>query len=275
MVTSTGSFAIGDSAGCTDSVHTKYVPPALSGTVAELKQSIEATIDERERFDPTWLEKILFHVLPTRRSEWREKERRKILLEALPCAKTQPLIAFALVAGNVEVIEFLLGAGASPNGSLPGRRPVFFDCGENAYLSGYFKQDMKKAILGLKVLLDYGGDLNFVDSEGRTVLTNCRDLELLKFYLSRGADLRANLHLRSDGGGYYTALSLAVLEAVGEHGIRKSASNNPRYNAVERVNLFVQLLGNNSIEGTKRNITCAICVRASSVRRAVMTSRRS
>ncbi|KAK7048057.1 ANK-REP-region domain-containing protein [Favolaschia claudopus] len=85
---------------------------------------------------------------------------------------------FAVGTDNLELVQFLLSAGADPNLCVGGSIPLF-NAAQN------YSDDLDIA----ETLLAAGADLNKEDGNLRNVLFSCTDIVPLEFFLKRGVDV--------------------------------------------------------------------------------------
>jgi len=114
-----------------------------------------------------------------------------------------PLMRAAL-AGDVELSKLLLSYGADPKVLSSDRESVLEAATATAFINGYHRQRSPAERLELvKLLVEMGLDVNHADNYGITPLmgaANQGDLEVVKYLVSKGADLGAHdLGKKNDG----------------------------------------------------------------------------
>lgn len=114
-----------------------------------------------------------------------------------------PLMRAAL-AGDVELAKLLLSYGADAKVLSSDRESVLEAATATAFINGYHRQRSPAERLELvKLLVEMGLDVNHADNYGITPLmgaANQGDLEVVKYLVSKGADLGAHdLGKKNDG----------------------------------------------------------------------------
>ncbi len=110
----------------------------------------------------------------------------------------------AALAGDVELSKLLLSHGADPKIISKDRETVLMAACGTGFINGYHRQRTPAERLELvKMLVDMGQDINAADNYGITplmVAANLGDLEIVKYLISKGADLTAHdLGKKNDG----------------------------------------------------------------------------
>jgi ankyrin repeat protein len=110
----------------------------------------------------------------------------------------------AALAGDVELARLLLAHGADPNIISKDRETVLMAACGTGFINGYHRQRSPAERLELvKVLVELGGDINAADNYGITplmVAANLGDIEIVRYLISKGADLAAHdLGKKNDG----------------------------------------------------------------------------
>ncbi len=110
----------------------------------------------------------------------------------------------AALAGDVELAKLLLAHGADPHIISKDRETTLMAACGTGFINGYHRQRAPAERLELvKLLIDLGEDVNAADNYGITplmVAANLGNLEIVKFLVSKGADLGAHdLGKKNDG----------------------------------------------------------------------------
>jgi ankyrin repeat protein len=110
----------------------------------------------------------------------------------------------AALAGDVELAKLLLAHGADPHIVSKDRETTLMAACGTGFINGYHRQKTSAERLELvKLLIDLGEDVNAADNYGITplmVAANLGDLEIVKYLVSKGADLAAHdLGKKNDG----------------------------------------------------------------------------
>jgi len=110
----------------------------------------------------------------------------------------------AALAGDVELARLLLAHGADPNIISKDRETVLMAACGTGFINGYHRQRSPAERLELvKLLVELGGDINAADNYGITplmVAANLGDIEIVRYLISKGADLGAHdLGKKNDG----------------------------------------------------------------------------
>src|SRR5581483_3694086 len=110
----------------------------------------------------------------------------------------------AALAGDVELARLLLAHGADPHIISKDRETTLMAACGTGFINGYHRQRSPAERLELvKLLVDLGEDVNAADNYGITplmVAANLGDIEIVKYLISKGADLGAHdLGKKNDG----------------------------------------------------------------------------
>ena len=110
----------------------------------------------------------------------------------------------AALAGDVELAKLLLAYKADPHILSKDRETTLMAACGTGFINGYHRQKTSAERLELvKLLIDLGEDVNAADNYGITplmVAANLGDVEIVKYLVSRGADLAAHdLGKKNDG----------------------------------------------------------------------------
>ena len=110
----------------------------------------------------------------------------------------------AALAGDVELARLLLAHGADPHISSKDRETTLMAACGTGFINGYHRQRSPAERLELvKLLIELGEDVNAADNYGITplmVAANLGDIEVVKYLISKGADLGAHdLGKKNDG----------------------------------------------------------------------------
>jgi uncharacterized protein len=110
----------------------------------------------------------------------------------------------AALAGDVELAKLLLAHGADPHIISKDRETTLMAACGTGFINGYHRQRTPAERLELvKLLVERGEDVNAADNYGITplmVAANLGDIEIVKYLISKGADLDAHdLGKKNDG----------------------------------------------------------------------------
>jgi uncharacterized protein len=110
----------------------------------------------------------------------------------------------AAIAGDVELARLLLAHGADPHIISKDRETTLMAACGTGFINGYHRQRSPADRLELvKLLIESGEDVNAADNYGITplmVAANLGDIEIVKYLISKGADLGAHdLGKKNDG----------------------------------------------------------------------------
>jgi ankyrin repeat protein len=136
-----------------------------------------------------------------------------VLIDSTPRARMRegsPRLVYATslmraaLAGDVELAKLLLAHGADPHIISKDRETTLMAACGTGFINGYHRQRTPAERLELvKLLIDLGEDVNAADNYGITplmVAANLGDIEVVKYLISKGADLGAHdLGKKNDG----------------------------------------------------------------------------
>ncbi|MBZ5674997.1 MAG: ankyrin repeat domain-containing protein [Acidobacteriia bacterium] len=110
----------------------------------------------------------------------------------------------AALAGDVELARLLLAHGADPHIISKDRETTLMAACGTGFINGYHRQRSPADRLELvKLLIELGEDVNAADNYGITplmVAANLGDIEIVRYLISKGADLGAHdLGKKNDG----------------------------------------------------------------------------
>jgi ankyrin repeat protein len=110
----------------------------------------------------------------------------------------------AALAGDIELAKLLLAHGADPHVASKDRETTLMAASGTGFVNGYHRQRTSGERLELvKLLVELGEDVNAADNYGITplmVAANLGDIEIVKYLISKGADLNAHdLGKKNDG----------------------------------------------------------------------------
>jgi ankyrin repeat protein len=110
----------------------------------------------------------------------------------------------AALAGDIELVKLLLAHGADPHIISSDRETTLMAACGTGFINGYHRQRSPAERLEVvKLLIDLGEDVNAADGYGITplmVAANLGDIEIVKYLISKGADLGAHdLGKKNDG----------------------------------------------------------------------------
>jgi uncharacterized protein len=110
----------------------------------------------------------------------------------------------AALAGDVELAKLLLAHGADPHIISKDRETTLMAASGTGFINGYHRQRTPAERLELvKLLVELGEDVNAADNYGITplmVAANLGDIEVVRYLISKGADLGAHdLGKKNDG----------------------------------------------------------------------------
>jgi ankyrin repeat protein len=196
------------------------------------------------------------------------------LINSTPRARMRegsPRIVFATAlmraafSGDVELAKLLLSHGADPNIISTDRETTLMAACGTGFINGYHRQRSPAERLELvKLLIDMGQDVNAADNYGITplmVAANLGDLEIVKYLVSKGADLGAHdLGKKNDGAFGSSVEPLMPIDYA--IGVGTFVPNNAVIMHTDVMNYMAQEMKKRGIkhttsECTLRGFTCA------------------
>jgi uncharacterized protein len=110
----------------------------------------------------------------------------------------------AAFSGDIELVKLLLAHGADPHIQSSDRETTLMAASGTGFINGYHRlRPPAERLEVVKLLIDLGEDVNAADSYGITplmVAANLGDIEVVKYLISKGADLAAHdLGKKNDG----------------------------------------------------------------------------
>lgn len=233
---STKAMAIGDATGgCVAPTieNSPLLKAAAFGAPADVMREVEAEIEVASK-NVNLQTRLRFSLSKNFRDEWRAKKQTEIVNSPMKCTN-EWILDYAVAAGNVSVVRWLLDVGANPNAkSLEGN--IFTRCIKDPTLNGLGKYSTDsvgniKRLEALDLILSRGGDLK----QTHSALYACKDLEVVSFYILRGA----NLSPPTEFDKKFYPLQLAVNDALMGDAWKKG---------LERIKVFAKH-GANDIRG--------------------------
>lgn len=220
------AHAIGDSGGCSDFDRQPLGKALKVGTPQEVEAAIQIAVDRNApRFSPTYSRQTA--ILDLIQASYKERP---------PCAPN-PLLLYALDAGNVEVVRYLLDAPFGQKIQVP--QYVLFHCQTHWDITPEGREARRRAY---SVLFDR----KVVDVQllrnGVSVLGRCAEPELVSLYLENGA--RPDVDVRR-ATGTVNYLEMAMYDALTFDEDSNTAKD---LHALERIRLFSKYMPA-SIEG--------------------------
>lgn len=180
------SVAIGDSGGgC--SFDSEYARILGLGSIADVESHVSTRISRRAEYLDRQ-QKRAFQANPALLQAWRDDARRKMLHEQVSCDLAFPL-DYAVGAGNLELVRWLLDSGVDPNGrSADGRRNVFTRCNAGGYgapvgLSN--EQALARRLEAYRMLVERGANIHALDPFH--AIYGCLNKEMLPLLKQLGA----------------------------------------------------------------------------------------
>lgn len=170
-------------------------------------------------------------------------ERPELIAVSLQCASSGglQLLDFAVAAGNLPNVKFLLAHGASPLGETAYHHDtLFMRCidissvfvhrrkGDGANSTRIFippAVNAEKRNKAYELLLAAGADINYQNKEGLSPLHRCNDPEVLQWFLSHGANPELKAKPSSDPISNVGATPL-------QYRLNNTPSGNPRYDTL-------------------------------------------
>jgi len=172
----------------------------------------------------------------------------------------------AALAGDVELARLLLAHGADPHIISKDRETTLMAACGTGFINGYHRQRSPAERLELvKLLVDLGEDVNAADNYGITplmVAANLGDIEIVKYLISKGADLGAHdLGKKNDGAFGSSVEPLMPIDYA--IGVGTFVPNNAVIMHTDVMNLMAEEMKKRGIkhttsECTLRGFTCAL-----------------
>ena len=172
----------------------------------------------------------------------------------------------AALAGDVELARLLLAHGADPHIISKDRETALMAACGTGFINGYHRQRSPADRLELvKLLIDLGEDVNAADNYGITplmVAANLGDIEIVKYLISKGADLGAHdLGKKNDGAFGSSVEPLMPIDYA--IGVGTFVPNNAVIMHRDVMDLMAQEMKKRGIEHTTsectlRGFTCAL-----------------
>ena len=172
----------------------------------------------------------------------------------------------AALAGDLELAKLLLAHGADPRIASKDRETTLMAASGTGFINGYHRQRSPAERLELvKLLVDMGLDVNAADNYGITplmVAANLGDAEIVKYLISKGADLGAHdLGKKNDGSFGSSVEPLMPIDYA--IGVGTFVPNNAVIIHHEAMNLMAEEMKKRGIkhttsECTLRGFTCAL-----------------
>jgi uncharacterized protein len=172
----------------------------------------------------------------------------------------------AALAGDVELAKMLLSYGAKPDIISSDRETTLMAACGTGFINGYHRQRSPAERLELvKLLVDMGQDVNAADNYGITplmVAANLGDLEVVKYLVSKGADLGAHdLGKKNDGAFGSSVEPLMPIDYA--IGVGTFVPNNAVIMHTDVMNYIAEEMKKRGIkhttsECTLRGFTCAL-----------------
>ena len=224
------ALAIGGAGCATPSLqNSPLLRAAVEGTPQDIQREIETIADRddesRDIKTPRW-----FFMSEKSRAEWRSRrraeitpiKRAEIINSPVYCSAGEWLLDYAVAAGNVSVVRWLLDAGANPNAESSGEN-IFTRCISNPKESGVENslansQTTAKRFEALDLVISRGGDLK----GSYSALYKCKKPELISFYISRGADLSPPTKYRTKYSPLQYAIESALFGRMWDKGMERT-----------------------------------------------------
>jgi hypothetical protein len=220
------AHAVGDSGGCLELDRQPLGKALREGTPQDAEAAIQQWVDhDAPRFSLSYSrERAILNLIQA------SYEKRP------PCAPNS-LLYYALDAGNVEVVRYLLGTPLGVKPRVP--RYILFHCNAEWDITPEKREARRRAYTLLF-------ERNVVDvhalRDGVSVLEVCMEPELVSLYLEHGARPDVDLDQVT---GRINYLEMAMLDALQ---IDEDSSTAKRLHALERIKLFSRYMPA-SIEG--------------------------
>jgi hypothetical protein len=228
---SISALAIGDSAGGCGIHRTPENSPLLKAAIDGSPADIAREVDiEADRYTESAIAKMrqsgelgtrlrLFlskRALAKWKNAKRVEQRSVVLNSPVYCSSGGWLLEYAVAAGNVPVVRWLLDAGADPNAQTSNDN-IFTRCIPNPRkvsrpISSSETESISSRLEALDLVISRGGDLKRPVGFGETALDLCHDPELLPFYISRGAELSP----RWSDNKFFHPMQSAISDALGD-----------------------------------------------------------
>lgn len=176
------------------------VTPAAIGTPEALMVVVETELDKEESSLPS-SQRRRFRSDVQERLAWRNDRKKHLLSDHLRNGNYGTLLDYAVAAGNLGVVQFLLDSGVTFADS--DQETIFHRC-INIGTTGIWNKEAGRSFeskdvplesrkKAMKMVLQRGGDLDALNRHGYAPLRTCRDQAILDFYIEQGADLTAGL----------------------------------------------------------------------------------
>ena len=211
------ALAIGDSGGCGNVRNSPLGKAVIGGTPEEVVLAIREFITNQERDRKHW------DRLETRRKnkapfDWQERMTRLVIEGNYPpgfCGLGS-LLRIAANAGNVEVVSYFLEPpiSADPNDAFIKTQngtilsTIFMDCQHNSRMTD--SQRERRLMAFQRLLEAKGSNINIQTEYGVTALRSCHEPELVRLYLTHGADP----NIGGNPNDHRTVLEIALVDAI-------------------------------------------------------------
>jgi len=225
------AHAIGDSGGCADPLGGPLGRALKTGKPQDVAQAIGDWVAHKQKSQGL-VRSSLIGATAERQQAWRREQALKLIQgihEKGAVCVPGPLLPVAVLAGNVEVVRFLLHKPLEVQPQVPGN--ILFFCNDSHLKSGVDSADAPlRRRDAFALVLDSGKiDLNATGPNGRDALHTCHDPELLELFLERGA------RLDTESVSRFEVLDQAVRDAVM---YQEGSYTAKRLRGLERARLF-------------------------------------